>query len=754
MSSANATANANACCNATANATANASAILECCKTPCPPTPPTPPIPPPPKYNKKVVALLDFAYSVDLNIKETIEYYYTNFSFLYQPFEIINTNFDIENTLNLLNTYYNKGARYFILTSHSNIVLACVDWFRERPDALGWTPYAQSDALEVTKKIYTMSPLFNQKLFLYSESCIVPYDTIYYLYSPSILFSQTVLISLQKTCDELGKTLVPIGTLNNPSDFTEENVNAMLQTIPEGQSASIIVAYAIYSQLFYNSFNTETYKPEYLFYETAIYPIFETNQSAEYFNNILYITSTSQGNMSASYLWQIGYQNFNVASYGATVLNTLDMINGQINNEVIAETTPAQNDTLSFDVVNKTIQGVSVPLLKFVYDISNNSELFLTEKIYYQNEQGVKYSSLTSDFNYNPVPKIKIMPPSGMTKKAAALLELTGGYIEGDRRILQTLYYIWSTTNNFIQFPIYDTEGRIDKTLALLDSCYSKGIKLFYGFSRSTVLAPVINWFKEHPDAIGISASSSANSLSIPKNIYRLQIVDSYAIESINFALENTINNGGRIFYVYSANELASDNALNILKNNYGAENIIEYPVLSDKSNLTQVDLQNFYSTNNVSAIDTVVVYLFISDQSEVYLNLFDSNLIIPASQYEMTLGGYPKINSSTTSLNGLYNVLVLQNVTNSALWDSCNQNLKLEQFSSNTVNALYMLTQFSKNNSEYTLGSYDGTLQFNEFKDIKYGSITNYLYNNGTFNDTYIYCADPLYGQLKFEQI
>ena len=111
-----------------------------------------------------------------------------------------------------------------------------------------------------------------------------------------------------------------------------------MQSIPSGQNASIIVAYATYTAKFYNSFYSTTYNPGYNFYETAIYPIFTNPESEEYFNNILYTTTTAQSNLSASYLWQIGFQNFSVSTYGSTILNTLDLVYGSINNTIVNNT--------------------------------------------------------------------------------------------------------------------------------------------------------------------------------------------------------------------------------------------------------------------------------------------------------------------------------------------------------------------------------------------------------------------------------
>lgn len=711
------------------------------------------PGPPTPDYNPLAVGLLDFAYQPDINIKNSLQWYFDKYPFLYPPFRLVDTGYSTPNTLDLLTSYYNKGARYFVLTSHSITVKDCTQWFEEHGDAEGFIPYAQSDILDFPKKMYNLAPLVYQKMDIYSYACVAPYDNIYFLYAPSEPYSVSVYHDLQIICNNLGKTLIALGTLNSPGDFTPENVNAMMQQIPSGQNASIIVAYATYTSIFYNSFYSTTYNPGYNFYETAVFPIFTNLESASYFNNMLYTTSTAQSNLSASYLWQIGFQSFTTSTYGSTVLNTLDLIYGTIT-QAIVNNLPAQNDTISFDPVKKTCKGASFPVIQFTYNSTTQEQLYTPISIYYKNELGIVFESDISDYSYTPVPQQSILPPAGPNKTAAALLSLTG--IEStDTNDLKTLYYLWATTTDFIQMPIYDTQGSIDNTVSLLQQSYDNGVRLFYGFNTSSTLAGVLNWFLEHPDAIGISPSSSANSLAIQKNVYRLQIVDSYILESISGPLNNAIANNGRIFYMYSEGQLASLEFLSILQSTYGSQNILPYAALTDSSNLTQSDLTNFFITqNNVTSNDVIIDFLFIGNQEQTYLNQFNQSLIVPASQYDISQVGFPVINPDTTSLTGLYNVLALENITTSELWDKTALGVRPEFFASNALNALYMITQFSKNQSVYTLGSYNGALQFNEFNDIKYGSVANYLYTENGYTISYIYCTDPLYGQLTFNKI
>ena len=85
-------------------------------------------------------------------------------------------------------------------------------------------------------------------------------------------------------------------------------------------------------------------------------------------------------------------------------------------------------------------------------------------------------------------------------------------------------YYWLNYSQEFKECPIVDNEGSLERTLQLLDEYYEYGFKYFVSFQTSTVLKGVLesNWFDFHPDAIGISPTANSNSLSVPKNIYRL----------------------------------------------------------------------------------------------------------------------------------------------------------------------------------------------------------------------------------------
>jgi len=343
-----------------------------------------------------------------------------------------------------------------------------------------------------------------------------------------------------------------------------------------------------------------------------------------------------------------------------------------------------------------------------------------------------------------------------MTLKSIALLELTGSGSTTVSKIRKTLFYYWTTSNLFNPMTIIDTTGSVNTTLELLEQYYNLGYRIFFGFNRSSMLNSVLPWFNSHKDAIGVSPSSSSDTLAIEKSIYRLQIVDSFLVKAMNPRILQSIGSGGRVFYFYSGDEIASENVLTILITIYGVNNIIPYKVNADSSNLTVNEVSNFFENNNVSANDIVMIYLFVTNQRQRYIDLFTTtnNLIIPSSQYDISIGGFPIINSLTTTLTNLYNVLALINITTSKIFNE-GRNYLAENFNENILNSLYLINALENEENINELYSYSGTLEFdNVTKDIKYGSVDFLLYTNPNYNSTIIYTDDPFYGNITFARL
>lgn len=345
-----------------------------------------------------------------------------------------------------------------------------------------------------------------------------------------------------------------------------------------------------------------------------------------------------------------------------------------------------------------------------------------------------------------------------MSKKAIALLELTIGSTSANQKFYSSLSYFWTKTPIFERFPVIDVatgQGNTieEKTINLLDKYYQEGYRIFVGFMRSSIVDAVIEWFNQHPDAIGMSPTSTSDSLNFPKSIYRLVPTDQTLINSINTQLQTAIDNGGKIYYVYSKDELATLSLLEYMNTKYGAENIKLFPVEVDSSNLTVENLQTFYQDS--SAVDVAVVYLFVENQQQKYISLFNNvdGLDIPLKQYSLDYN-LVEINPNTTTLKNKYSIILPKSVTTSSLWNSALEYMG-DNFNTPSLNLLYLATALIRNLNILNIYSYNGVLQFNENKDIEYYSYGLYLYTDkDVFFNNIISVKDPLYGDLIFNAI
>jgi hypothetical protein len=239
--------------------------------------------------------------------------------------------------------------------------------------------------------------------------------------------------------------------------------------------------------------------------------------------------------------------------------------------------------------------------------------------------------------------------------KTIALLELTGAFSNIDNSLVQTFKYYWDKKRypslQFKPFPIVNTSGIIEKTLILLDKYYAKGFRLFVGFSRSQILASVLKWFDNHPDAIGISVYSVASSLAIKKNVYRMNIGTKIAIDE-QLLINIQENPSLTIYCAYIKDDAYSQDYYNYYKNQ---------PIIKERlvgcefiNNPTREELDKYLVNSKKSDI-------LLNGMSNVqFLSLFNKpNTQITPYTYDQYGGILPEMtNIQADNLKGNYTVL------------------------------------------------------------------------------------------------
>ena len=281
--------------------------------------------------------------------------------------------------------------------------------------------------------------------------------------------------------------------------------------------------------------------------------------------------------------------------------------------------------------------------------------------------------------------------------KTIALLELNGPYANIDNAVAKTFKYYWDKKKYpslpFRPFPIANTSGLIGKTLELLDKYYAKGFRLFIGFNRSPILAGVLKWFDNHPDAIGISLNSVASSLAIKKNIYRITIDTKIAIKEqllFNIKQDPLLT----IYCAYIKDDAYSQDYYDYFKN----QPIIKERLIGCEfiNNPTREKLDKYLINSTKSD------FLLNGMTTIQFLSLFDkpNNSILPYT-YDRYGNILPEMNEvQSDNLKGNFAYIVFRGINTSLLWRQGLEDLTNKNFSINAFDTLqvqlvfYNLTQ------------------------------------------------------------
>lgn len=326
--------------------------------------------------------------------------------------------------------------------------------------------------------------------------------------------------------------------------------------------------------------------------------------------------------------------------------------------------------------------------------------------------------------------------------------------------------YYWSTYPElFPKFPIvyykFDENGNIIKdynatianVLKLLDEYYAKGYRIFIGFNSSE-LTSLLSWFQEHPDTNGISLYSSDDSLSVPKNIYRLQPPDSSILNSLTLKLDKART----IYYVYSENNVIGQSVLNELELKYKNKLKI-FVILRDLSNLTEENLKIFYEGS--TSKDISLIYL---TTIQNYLNLFNLTFPMITPTFGISVGSNNvTVNDSTKGITlesanaiaGKYHYVDFISLDTSLLFRKALEDLTVSDFVTAIPNCLLMVNYLARDLNILSIPAYNSILEFNENNDLKYYTVSNFLFvkdspNKFSYEIESLSSFVPIYGFVE----
>lgn len=331
-------------------------------------------------------------------------------------------------------------------------------------------------------------------------------------------------------------------------------------------------------------------------------------------------------------------------------------------------------------------------------------------------------------------------------KKVIALLDLTGPIVGGSFGI-PTINYYWTLYPNFVTFEIVDNRQDIEYMIELLDKYYQEGYRVFFGPLTPPMIAGVIDWFTTHPEAIGLTPVTASNSLIFPKNFFSLQPSDFYFINYIIDQVDPTSD----LYYIYTANAPVTSEILTKIQTLFTG-NIYEYPVPITDDNLNVTDVQSFFTTNGITANDTIIVFLA-PEQRNKYFNLFYDINIGSVKQYDGVPIGFPQVLNDVTNLYGNYNCILSSSINTTTILQN-GINALGKRYANNVLTSLYLLTLFANNESVDNAYSFGEVIPwFDDNNGIKYWCYGIYLYDSNGFTKTNIYLNDPIYGILTFNK-
>lgn len=699
------------------------------------------PIPIPDPGKMKTVFLLELTAGAvqptDTTFKNTLNYYWNTYPQEFTRCPIVDTQGSLEKNLELLETYYNKGYRYFGGFTSSNILTGVLNWFNFHSDAIGMTIFGVSSTLTIPKNIYRFLPNNTYRIKYIPNLTTAP--NVYYIYQSGLLVG-----------DDIKNLLIniPISSLYvlsaNSSDLTVSNINTFLSASSSNDDILITLLSSIrseYINLYSEGLNFRGQQYDITANQLPIIPVGTASSVLlDKYNAITF------DGVNTSVLWRNGYLALGASNYNISSLNILHLLNQYANN-LIVDNINSYYGILQFDPVTKDILYPSVLLQKY------NGTEFINNNLYIENPL---LGSFRATFT-NPPPKLSFIPTPSYQPygKAIALFELSINPNPVDPIYRDSLYYFWYKNNSFPKFPIIDTEGDINKTINLLDTYYNQGYRIFLGFSRSSVLTAVVSWFNAHPLAVGISLWSSAISLkNVSRNIYRTIPSDDAIVNAVLPYLPN--KTVGNVFYIYTKDELSPEETLIILESQSDL-NIIPYAV-DPNIPLTVSDLQTFFDDNNASDKDVVVLELF---DDESYFDLYSNGLNFLGNQYDIINSNLPSINGTTGQEKLNDKLFYIKNqYSNTSLLFRENADYLTTRSGGDTYitsaglsNALSMIDYFQKGKNVGLLGSFSAILQFNTFKDIQYPSFLFRVYKMLPINNfvpNYISFNDPLLGSFE----
>jgi hypothetical protein len=333
--------------------------------------------------------------------------------------------------------------------------------------------------------------------------------------------------------------------------------------------------------------------------------------------------------------------------------------------------------------------------------------------------------------------------------KTVALLDLNRA---DDRSVKKTFEYYWRNSKRFLlnytPFLICNTEGNTAKTFKYLDNLYKKGYRIFIGFNRSSVLIQFIEWFKNHPDAFGISLLSTAYALAIPKNVYRMTPLEF----GIQRELEQKVlkDPSINVYFMYQKDDFFSTDYLDSFKAFKAVEKKLIICTFID--NITTTELSAYLVGSKES--DYIVNGLVNIN----FLSVFNTpNYKVKPYIYDAIGTIRPDLDIiQQKNLENNYSFYSYRAVNCATIWREGLNDLTDKCFSPQALDTLQVRCYLTKRLNPNYLDGYSGIIEFNPaIKDRKYPSILKEdLVKDDIWLENQFLFDDPVIGKISVFKI
>ena len=539
----------------------------------------------------KAVFLLELSsgthVSTDVNIKKTLEYYWDNHPNEFSRCPIEDTKGDINVLLSLLDKYYAKGYRNFSGFTSSNVVKNVIPWFNEHPCARGITSLGSLTALEkIPKNIFRLTPNILSRI-----ETIFPNITskkIYFIYTKGFLVNDEITNELQEFKKQ--------GIINDIIVYEEDEITLSgVTNFFKNSTENDVLITNLTNNLedFLDIISTASVSIGSIYEIGAIRTPVIKPQNSSFLENKYYFLELV--GVCTSILLRNAKKSLG-NDFKNTVINQLNMLN-EFKKSDSFENCNSHVGITDFDSASKYLLYSNILINKL-----SSENKFISEKMYINDPYVGKY--FANFISEQTVLQSNIlMNPRNISGKVIALLEINNPNLNFDTILNYGILYYWNYDKTLPRFPIINiyTNGvndneLINNTIVLLDKYYRDGYRIFFGFSRSTILKGVNDWFAKHSDAVALSCFSTSIDRELidrtNTNVYRLEYSDDYIVDSIL----PLINTNEKIFYLYSGNENAAINIKDYITKNITSELLfynIDIPGNYTEYVITEKNLQN-----------------------------------------------------------------------------------------------------------------------------------------------------------------